>query len=114
MNRRSFMKTLFALPVVAALPALWLKAKTVLGWKVWCEARVLNENWICVIHPSTEQALREIQARESWDAAWQAYRRAGRPEVADAREILDRFAPKDEIEHGRWRGVQFIATSKIA
>lgn len=117
MNRRSFLKALFSLPVVAALPALWLKAKTLAGWKVWYEARVLNEGWVCIVHPSVEHDLRIIEAKQNWDMAYRAYRRAGRPVASSPNEILAKFLPKTESysisESGSYHGIRFIESKFI-
>lgn len=70
----------------------------------------INEGYYTVlVHPRTWADIRALAARESWRAAWRAYRLARRDSLVSElspREIAVRFATRElDAETGRFVGL---------
>jgi hypothetical protein len=130
MNRRNFIRSAAALAAATALPTPPSKdaiaqAMASLRFVLEENARLFNDNWMCVIHPSAWVNVREIAARCRWEFAYRRYRialRDGRCESLDAREILEQFHDRRATdigsrplsgELGRIEGIRFITERNL-
>lgn len=129
MNRRSFFKSLGALAIAPALPALSspLWGKSVLDiYRIRELQALLNENaltaidgnYYAIIHPAQWVSVREYAARSAWEDRYRAYRiarRNGGPEKTP-QQIMSDWTPPPYIaeELGRVEGFRFITTERVA
>lgn len=95
MNRRGFLGTLLGVaaaivaPFTAAKPSA--AAEMLTGWKTFFTAAKLNQDWLCVVHPSIEADIRTMAARSKWQAAWHHARTIGIGREATPQHILHVF-----------------------
>lgn len=123
MDRRTFLKTAAAVPAMAYLPAA--EARPVLD--VAAIKRVVSgmgimqgvdSPWVCIVHPSQEQDLRDLAAREQWKGAYADWRKAGKPPMT-CREIIDKYRPEVDLtsytcaEVGSFEGFRFITQERL-
>lgn len=123
MDRRDFLKLAAAVPAAAALPALAFGEAPITATeikdaveKVWGYSQ---GPWYIFLHPEQERALRDLQARERWQFAYQAWRKDGRPELT-CQQVLDKYAPISEWEFpartgevGSFENIRFIEQESV-
>lgn len=124
MNRRGFLGTLIGIaiaPVASALPPIqWARTGFVpiseYGYKGYeigaARAGLLNDSWICIVHPDCERDIRNMVAKEKWrNASRQARvdKFTGSPQ-----EILARYKPAlMRGEEGKIYGVKLISIASV-
>lgn len=120
MNRRGFLVTLAGLAAAVVAPFAAAKQLTLadhlVNWKVMLKPAVLNDAWVCILHPSEERDLRQMAARSEWQAAWTHARKIGIANKATPQHVLRVFREHDPFvaaRFGRVEGVRYITSRKL-
>lgn len=124
MNRRDFIKAAAAGAAAVAAPLInqLIDASALASVPrfqfVMNGAQLDNGFYVCVMHPSCANDLRNMLAREQWAFAYRAWRMDGKPPMSCA-GILDRYKPTSKTvdwngEIGSFESFRFIESGTLA